>query len=136
MPPDPKWIPKAWRPAYSFAAVAFAILSAGATALAVVHVEAARVVDAKWNDTLRREVTEIASAAAVQASRDAVVKVTTEQIAPLKERLDRHEPADNASNARLEATVALCCPIAARNAGAAAASGYVPVYAPPPYVPR
>lgn len=80
---DPQWVPKVWRGAYTLMLFVVAVLLAASTALAVTRAEASRVVDEKWNEKLRKEVTEIATAAAVDASRDAVSQVTREQIAPL-----------------------------------------------------
>jgi hypothetical protein len=90
------------------------LLTAAGTALGVVHVEAGRVVDAKWNDRLRAEVTEIATAAAVRASRDAVTQVVREEIGPLRQQVDQHIPKDDALGAELRATVASCCAVMPR----------------------
>jgi len=76
-------VPKVWRGSYTLALFVGAVLLAAGTALAVTRFEAGRVVDAKWNDQLRREVTEIATSAAVAASREAVAQVAREEIGPL-----------------------------------------------------
>lgn len=83
MPLDPQWIPKVWRGTYTLMLFVVAVLLAASTALAVTRAEAARVVDEKWNEKLRKEVTEIATSAAVEASRNAVSQVAREQIAPI-----------------------------------------------------
>lgn len=90
---DPQWIPKVWRGTYTLALFVVAVLLAASTALAVTRAEAARVVDEKWNEQLRREVTEIATDAAVAASRDAVAQVAREQIAPVALQQAKHEGA-------------------------------------------
>lgn len=84
-PLDPQWVPKPWRASYTLALFAGAILLAAATAIAVTRSTAGQVVDEKWNDKLRQQVTEIATNAAVAASREAVAQVTSEQILPLRE---------------------------------------------------
>ena len=88
---DPVWVPKVWRGSYTLALFVGAVLLAASTALAVTSAVAGRVVDEKWNDKLRREVTEIATDAAVAASRDAVAQVAKEQIAPIAIEQAKHE---------------------------------------------
>lgn len=90
---DPAWVPKVWRGTYTFALFVIAVLLAASTALAVTRMEAARVVDEKWNENLRKEVTEIATAAAVSASREAVAQIAREEITPISRDQARQEAA-------------------------------------------
>ena len=93
MPADE--VPRQWRGAFTLAKFAGTILASAGTALGVVHVEASRVVDAKWNERQRAEVLSIASEAARQGAALAIAEQFRSFIAPLSERVTAHVAADD-----------------------------------------
>ncbi len=80
-------VPARWRPVVSFIKLASWVLGLAASAIVVVHLEAARVVNAAWTEKQRAEVVAIATEAAKQGARDAMLEGMQTLVRPLQDRL-------------------------------------------------
>ncbi len=80
-------VPRQWREIVRYIKHALWIFGVGGLAVALVHVEAARVVSAAWTEKQRAEVVAIATEAAKQGARDAMLEGMQTLVRPLQDRL-------------------------------------------------